>query len=206
MIAIASEKPVCRRGWQRRCAKLLPKVRSLAKRAFRRLRFQEREEAVADVLAKVCTAYRRLVELDKESIAYPTPLARFAIAQYRSGRRAGTSTNSRDVFNPMLWSRRGINLVHFGAIAEDELLAATLADRRRTPVPDQVAMRIDFSEWLRGLPQRDRRVAKFLALGHTTSETAAQFGLSLARISQIRGELHANWLAFHGESIALVKN
>ncbi|MBL8829992.1 MAG: hypothetical protein JNM18_23640 [Planctomycetaceae bacterium] len=72
MIASASEKPLCRRGWQRHFAKLLPKVRTLAKRTFRRLRFQEREEAVADVLAKVCTAYRQQVELDKESIAYAT--------------------------------------------------------------------------------------------------------------------------------------
>jgi hypothetical protein len=38
-----------------------------------------------------------------------------------------------------------------------------------------------------------------LAEGQTTSATAAKFGVSLGRISQLRRELRDAWQQFHGE-------
>jgi hypothetical protein len=59
-------------------------------------------------------------------------------------------------------------------------------------------VRIDFGDWLRALGVRRRRIAETLAEGETTSVTAAKFGVSLGRISQLRRELHDDWERFHG--------
>ena len=64
---------------------------------------------------------------------------------------------------------------------------------------DVAAFRIDFPEWLRSLSRRNRQIALKLATGETTDAVAKLFQLSAARISQVRGELHAAWLKFHGE-------
>lgn len=72
----------------------------------------------------------------------------------------------------------------------------------RTPPPDQVAFRIGFPEWLLLLPSRNRRIAKSLALGYTTSEVAKRFWISAGRVSQLRHELNDSWLDFLGEQRA----
>jgi hypothetical protein len=38
-----------------------------------------------------------------------------------------------------------------------------------------------------------------LAAGERTTDVARRFGVSLARISQLRRELERSWLAFQGE-------
>jgi len=67
-------------------------------------------------------------------------------------------------------------------------------------VPDQAAFRVDFPAWLARLSRRDLRIAERLAAGRSTSEVARQVGLSAARISQKRHELHASWQAFQGDA------
>ena len=61
------------------------------------------------------------------------------------------------------------------------------------------ACRIDFAEWLRRLTGRLRRIALALASGETTKGAAEKFGLSPARISQLREWLRKSWEAFQGE-------
>jgi hypothetical protein len=46
--------------------------------------------------------------------------------------------------------------------------------------------RIDFAEWLRRLTARLRKIALALAAGETTKGAAEKFGLSPARVSQLR--------------------
>ncbi len=69
----------------------------------------------------------------------------------------------------------------------------------RTPVLEQVCFRIDFPAWLQALSPRQRRIAQSLAEGHGTTDVAQKFGLSLARVSQLRRELSDNWRRFYGE-------
>jgi hypothetical protein len=66
-------------------------------------------------------------------------------------------------------------------------------------VPDIVAFRCDFPAWLETLSCRDRRIAKFLALGNRTSDAARKFDVCEGRISQLRRELAESWKAFTGE-------
>jgi len=76
-------------------------------------------------------------------------------------------------------------------------------DTRTAPVPDIVSFRVDFADWLRGLPRRVRRIAESLAVGNRTSDVAKRFKLSAGRISQIRRELHTAWQRFQGEKPAM---
>jgi transposase-like protein len=72
-------------------------------------------------------------------------------------------------------------------------------DKRATPA-DVAACRIDFAEWLRRLTARLRKIALALAAGETTSAAARMFGVTPARISQIRQWLKESWEAFQGEA------
>ena len=201
MIAIAKKPPVRSRGWRRRYLRLLPSIRRQAEHAFRRLNEEHREEAVADVVANTFAAYRRLVVLGKEDVAYATALTRFAVAQYRSGRRVGSRQKSRDVLSPARRRFEGNEVVSLESLyGEQAGFVSALIDHRQTSIPDQAAFRIDFNTWLRRLRPRDRRLVKFLTLGNSPSEAADELRVSRGRISQLRDELHADWSAFHGEA------
>ena len=76
---------------------MLPAIRAQLQFAFRNLRPEERTEAMADAMANAAVVYARLYQLGKVDVAYPSALARFAAAQYRSGRRVGASLNVNDV-------------------------------------------------------------------------------------------------------------
>ena len=69
----------------------------------------------------------------------------------------------------------------------------------KSPVPDQVAFRLDFPAWLLSLSQRDRRVVEDLLLGERTLDVARRHGLSPGRVSQLRREFLDGWRAFCGE-------
>jgi DNA-binding NarL/FixJ family response regulator len=59
------------------------------------------------------------------------------------------------------------------------------------------AARIDVAAWLRSLAPRNRRIAKTLAMGETTTDVAQKFHLSRPRVSQLRDELKSSWEKFH---------
>ncbi len=69
-------------------------------------------------------------------------------------------------------------------------------DTRSLPVPEVVAFRVDFKDWLKRLPSRDRRIAKYLSLRHRTRDAAAKFKVSEGRISQLRKLFAESWKAF----------
>jgi hypothetical protein len=71
-----------------------------------------------------------------------------------------------------------------------------LQDNTITPPPEQAAFRIDFPAWLGTRTDRDRRVVDDLMLGERTLDVARKYGLSPARISQLRREFLADWTRF----------
>lgn len=82
---------------------------------------------------------------------------------------------------------------------EDQWLETVVEDRRAGPA-EIAACRIDFQHWLRLLPRRQRKIALSLASGETTSTAAKLFGVTAARISQLRVWLRESWEAFQGEA------
>ena len=114
-----------------------------------------------------------------------------------------TACGSARCFRPTPSARRAFvveRLDRFDREANE--WAEAIVEDHRTPVPDQVAFRIDFPKWLTLLSRRNRRIAEALALGNSTSQVAKRFGLSPGRISQLRGELYLSWQDFHGDPSA----
>lgn len=199
MIAIAKKSArKFSHGSKQRFEEMLPVIYRRARFAFRYLPPSERNEAVSDVVANAFCAFRRLAELGKIDIAYAGALVRFAIAQYRSGRRVGTSLCKGDVLaSPeRLHGRRIVASLSYSV--EDRDWCETIADDRHWSIPEQAAFRVDFPAWLKRLTRRDRRVVKFLGVGNRTCDAAEKFGLTAGRISQLRTEWKSSWDEFHG--------
>ena len=92
---IATSTPTCSKPRSDAAfLEMLPGIEKYARSAFRGLLAEAREEAVQNVIANALVAYRRLVELDKAALAYPTVLARYGVAHVRSGRRVGARLNA----------------------------------------------------------------------------------------------------------------
>jgi hypothetical protein len=81
-------------------------------------------------------------------------------------------------------------------LVSEETFADALTDNGVTPVPDQVAFRLDFPRWRRRRTRRDRRIIRELMLGERARDVARKHGLSAARISQKRRELLKDWRRF----------
>ena len=189
--------------WQERFVALLPMILRYVTPAFRTLSPDAQAEAVQECVANACVAYARLVERGKESVAFATVLARYAVSQVRAGRQVGGRLNILDVASDYCQRRKRFSLQRLDRFdpAEGCWQEAVIQDHR-TPVFDQVWFRIDFPAWLRTLPRRDRRIAEALPAGHRATDVARRFQLSIARVSQLRRRFHRSWLAFHGEDLA----
>lgn len=180
---------------------MIDAIRDQARFAFRRKLPEEREELIQEVIANAWTAFCRLWSKGKADLAYPTPLADYAIRQVRAGRRVGAPLNSCDASSPYAQKIRGIGMSQLDRFdRETRSWMEAVVEDRRTPVADQVAFRIDFSAWLAGLSRMKRKVALELAAGHATSEVAGLYGVTAGRISQVRRELDDSWDRFQGES------
>jgi hypothetical protein len=187
-------------NWQERFVALLPVILRYVAPAFRALSPDAKAEAVQECVANACVAYARLVERGKESLAFATVLARYAVAQVRTGRRVGGQLNVRDVTSGYAQCRKQFSVGRLDRYDPVEgCWREAVVEDYRTPVADQASFRVDFPAWLQTLPPRERKIARALAEGGRTIDVARRFGVSLARISQLRRELERSWLAFHGE-------
>jgi hypothetical protein len=181
--------------------RMLPAIRRTAQITFRKIRPELRGELIEEVVANCFVAYARLVERGQADRALPSPLARFAIAQVRAGRRVGNHLRIRDALSNYAQFKKGFQVERLDQFDEEENCwqQILIEDKRATPA-DVAICRIDFADWLRRLTVRLRKIALALASGETTKGVAEQFGLSPARISQLREWLKKSWDAFHGEA------
>jgi hypothetical protein len=187
--------------WHADFLAMLPAIRRAAQISFRKIRPELRDDLIEEVVANCYVAYARLVERGQADRALPSPLARFAIAQVRACRKVGNRLNIRDVMSQYAQYQKGFQVERLDQFDEEEdcWQQILIEDKRATPA-DVAACRIDFAEWLRRLTTRLRRIALALAAGETTKGAAEQFGLSPARISQLREWLRKSWEAFQGEA------
>jgi hypothetical protein len=186
-------------SWQEDFLQLLPKIERQATIAFRGLRPEEREEAVAEVVAAALIMYRRLVELDRTELAFASPLALYGIRRYRVGRRVA-ATGTRDVHSRQVQAKKGFSVQYLGTPYEQrKQWREALIENRHTPILDQVQFRVDFPAWLDTCSRRDRLIAEELAGGERTGKVAKMVGVSSSRISQLRSELRQAWETFLGE-------
>ena len=180
---------------------ILPRIETHARVCSRGLRCPHaREEFRAEVVALCWQWFVRLVEKGKDPLQFPTTLAAYAARAVRSGRRLCGQERSKDALSPLAQRRHGFTvgrLPHFGTLHGNPLDEA-LRDNTASPVPEQVAFKIDFPAWRLTHPDRDRRLIDRLMLGERTLDVSRAFGLSPARIAQKRREFRDDWLAFCG--------
>ena len=180
---------------------MLPVIRHSAQIAFRKVPPELRHDLIAEVVANSFVAFARLVERGQSDRASPSSLARFAIAQVRVGRRVGNRLRIRDVLSHFAQYRKGFQVERLDHYDDEENCwqQIVIEDKRATPA-DVAACRLDFAAWLKLLSNRDRKIALALASGETTTAAAQKFGVTAARISQLRQWLKESWECFQGEA------
>ena len=205
MIAFAklSRPKRSQRGWQAAFLEMLPIIRRCAEIAFRAAPAEARDDLIEEVIANAFVAFANLVKLGKRDSAYASALARYAIAQIHDGRRVGNRRRIRDVMSGYAQRHKGFFVERLEQYdrQDDRWLEIVVEDRRAGPA-EIAASRIDFQDWLRLLPRRQRKIALVLASGEATSTAAKLFGVTAARISQLRLWLKESWEEFHGGAAA----
>jgi hypothetical protein len=180
----------------------LPAVDNAARYAFRRRRRQDREEALAEARAAAWSAWHGLIRKGKDPVEVGvTGIANNAIRNIRQGRRIGNRTCGRgamDVQHPRVRRDLGLRVVSFAELAGPQVGSWRdwLAEDNRVSPADQAIFHLDYQAWLGGLPERKRRVAELLAVGHEGLVVARLVGIAQSRVSQLRGELAGSWEAF----------
>jgi hypothetical protein len=156
---------------------IYPLARTLAKYAFRNDR--ERMAKVSDVVSTSWQFFQAAPD------APPPKIVEFAIKRVRVGRQFPESERSISKRRPErreptpIWSGLGDSFFR------------DWDDPARV-----VAFRMDFAAFLESLKPRDLAILISLGLGEKTQDVAKEFGLSEARISQLRREFADKWYAF----------
>lgn len=190
-------------NWHAGFVEMLPEIRRQLSFEFRGWRPEEKDDAMAECTANAAVAYARLHELGKTNLAYPSVLARFAAAQFRSGRRVGCQLNINDVMSRPAQRRHGIRVTSLDCGEFNREWKELLAESRTCTPAELAASRIDFRDWLKRLPARKRRIAVALGAGESTKGAAKRFSITAGRVSQMRRELANDWQEFHGGDSAV---
>jgi hypothetical protein len=160
-----------------------------------------KQELLAEMAAMTWRWFVRLVRRGKDVLKFVGRLAVYAARAISSGRRVCGRERARDAMSASTQRNRGFavgGLPEVGTLLRGPL-ADALLDNTVSPVLDQVAFRLDFPAWRRTRTERDRRIIDSMMVGESTARLARLFGVSAARISQLRREFHADWHSFCGE-------
>ena len=129
---------------------MLPQIRRQAFAAFRKFRSEAREELVQEVVANSYRAWVLLVRRGKESVAYATPLAQYAIRQVRDGRRVGGQQSSQDLLSPSARRIHGYRVERFDQRDQQTgMWKEQLVEDRRAGPAEVAAARLDLAAWYR---------------------------------------------------------
>jgi len=193
--------------WHAGYLTMMPSITKYARWAFQSMGMEARAEAMQEVLVSSMLAYYRLYQQSKIERAFPSVLARYAVARYRDGRRVGEKMNCRDTMSPYAQRKKGLCVESLHQYdPEREVWREIIVEGKHAGPADTAAARVDFAEWLASLAPRDRQIAEALSDGSSTQEVAKRFQVSSARISQKRRELQDSWLAFEQGQMAAEQN
>ena len=183
-------------------AHVLPRVEQHGRVYFRHIKCsQQKEELLAEMCGLTWKWYVGLVQKDKNVLDFVSALAAYAARAVHSGRRVCGHERAKDVMSPVAQRRHGFvvaKLPDFSTL-DGSPLEEALFDNTVSPVPEQVAFRLDFPAWRLTHSERDRRQIDALMLGGRTKEVSRLFGLSPGRISQKRRQFLQDWTRFCGE-------
>ncbi len=156
-----------------------PFLRAARRRA--RLAFADwpnREELVADA---VSTAWELL--LTAPPAATPSTVAYYATRRVKIGRQF--SERQRSITGP--------NPRQLDKPTRDELVDVLTTSDDPAEI---VQVRLDFAAWYENLTGREQQMLLAFMDGERTQDLARRYGISNARVSQVRRELVEHWAAF----------
>jgi hypothetical protein len=193
---------------------ILPGIERHGRIYFRHLGPHRKADAIQEMRALAWMWFVRLHQRGKNPADFVTTFSTLLARAVNSGRRLAGMAKAKDVMNPLTQRRHGFKVEPLHAstrVSHVELYGATLGQRRLdafeerlrdntiTPVADQVQFRIDWPAWLKTLTGRERRLIRAMGLNERTLDLSRQFGLSPARISQLRREFFLDWHRFLGD-------
>jgi hypothetical protein len=178
---------------------LLPRIELHGRVYFRHVRCaQQQAECLQEMRALAWLWFLRVVRQGKQPEHFPSALASYAARAVRDGRRLCGQEPADDALAPRAQRLRGFAVSPLPDVStlEGNPLQEALHDNTQTPPPEQAAFRLDFPAWRRTRSRRDRKVIDELMAGGRTRDVARRHGLTDARVSQLRRELHADWRRF----------
>jgi hypothetical protein len=197
--------------------RLLPKVQLHAEFAFRHVRCEQtRADLVAETVGLAWYRFLALARRGADAGAFVTTFAYRCSQGVKNGRRLHGAGAGRDVLSHLAQRRHGFAVERlppstaapqegrYGAVhgqRRQDAWEERLRDNTQTPIPEQVAFRLDFPAWLDTLTPRERRLVGEMANNERTLDLSQRFDVSPARISQLRRELHAGWRRFLGDDV-----
>ena len=187
-------------SWQANFTAILPAIVTHAKIRFRGLPAHRREEAIAETIAAACISYQKLATQGKLNQAYISSLAGFATRHTTQHRHVGGSQNSSDALSALAGSKHGFAVRNLGGRHDLYGWGPLLVESRRFSPADAATFKIDFENWVTGFSDRHRRIIGTLASGERTGAVAEQFGISAARVSELRRQYERRWDVFQGEA------
>lgn len=204
MSAIALSQLATGGSWQQGFMAVLPAITAHANIRFRELPAEKREEAIQEAIAAACVNYRQLAATGRLHMAYPGSLADLAVRHVRLGRHVGGKQDAaKDPLSFRAQRRHRLRVESYDEAAPagsaGDLDLMLIARRGCHSIPGVAAFRIDLAEWLRMLSRRERRIIRCFVRGDRTVEVADRFGVSPARVSQLRRRFERDWLVFQGE-------
>lgn len=178
---------------------VLPRIEAHGRVCFRQVKDPERkEELLAELRGLAWLWFLQLVHRGKNVLQFVSTLATYAARAVRSGQRVVGKEKAKEVLSPVAQRKHGFaaeRLPRFRTLGGSPLEEA-LHDNTVSPVPDQVAFRLDFPAWLATLSQRNRALVEDMALGEKTQDLAAKYRVTRGRISQMRRSFEDNWRRF----------
>jgi hypothetical protein len=198
-----------------RFLELLPRIELHGRIYFRHVPCRHRKaEAIQEMIALGWLWFVRLARKGKDPSEFVRPFVSFLARAVSSGRKLTGIEKAKDVMNPFNQRRHGFtveSLPMSPRVNYEELYARPggqelhdvfeerLRDNTRTPVPEQAAFRIDWPVWVKTRTDRDRRIIGDLMSGERTKDVSRKYGLSPARVSQLRQDFHDDWERFNSD-------
>ena len=162
---------------QREFVARLTVIENATRFAFRRrrLRRHDFEDILAEAIGACWSAWVGLISRGRDPLEVGVcGIANQAARYVRNGRRVGNTTCGRGAMDVFRKAQKARDFKVVSLDSNDQFIPGSLVgtwkewlacDRRVGPA-DEAAFRVDFAAWLAGLPERKRRVAELLAVGH----------------------------------------
>jgi len=199
---------------------LLPRLQTHAEISFRHVRCpQARAEKIAEAVALAWRWFLRLKEQGRDVNQFIVTFCRLVVRAVRSGRKITSMHKSKDVLNELAQQRFGFKVERLPASnscpheslysdvsgqEKHDAYEERLQENMVTPIPEQVAFRLDWPRFLASLTRRDQEMAHFLSLGNSNKHASRKFGLTPGRVTQLRQQWLREWKLFEEpESVAL---